>query len=70
MRVPYRKKRSRHKISLLKKPSVKNLVTGKKFRHFLLTNIFAWLSENINCIFSLLVYLIFKKAQQKNINLL
>ena len=25
-------------------------IVGKKFRHFLPASIFAWLSENINCI--------------------
>ena len=42
-KVPYRKKKSRHKIS-----SVKYFLTGKIIRHFLPTNFFAWLSENIN----------------------
>ena len=63
MQVPYRKKRSRHKISFVKKPSLKNFVAGRIIRHFLPTNFFAWLSENINCIFSLLAYLLFEKAQ-------
>ena len=43
--LPYQKKKSRDKIS-----SVKNFVTGKIIRHFLQTNFFAWLSENINWI--------------------
>ena len=42
MLLPYQKERSRDKISL-----VKNFVTGKTIRHFLPTNFFAWLSENI-----------------------
>ena len=43
--VPYRKKKRRHNNSPLK-----NFVTGKIIRHFLPTNFFAWLSENINWI--------------------
>ena len=49
--IPYWKKKSWHKISSVKKIVVKNFVTAKTIRHFLLTtNFFAWLSENINWI--------------------
>ena len=47
-RIPYRKKKNRRKISSVKKIFGKKFVTGKIIRHFLPTNFFVWLSENIN----------------------
>ena len=60
--LPYRKKEVGIKFCRWKKSSVKNYITGKIIRHFLPPNFFAWLSENINWIFSVLVYLLFKKT--------
>ena len=48
LQVPYRKKKSWHKILSVKKPPVKKFVTGKIIRHFSETKFFDWLSENIN----------------------
>ena len=48
--IPYRKKKSGHKISSVKKILGKNFATGKIIRHILLTNFFARLSGNINWI--------------------